>query len=178
MMTQQGRFPIIVFAFIGMALVLFSYLAAGGRDRNDYFPDPSYSCELNWYSSSATNGDKFWDYGLLWCLPPYYYVLYTTAILGVTLCVWSLVLRRKMIFHRDRVPKEKLGTETGAVIASVLMIVLGIHLIDLEVLWFFNIVAVSQDIFGLLGRFLVIIGLLYFTCAVRWRRVRNQKDHV
>ena len=162
-MLQRTKLPRIVLVPLGVALVVFSYWLAGGHDRSTPLYGSQFGCKFGTIDelTFVITPERYSQYELLGCLPPYYLILYALAILGVIMCGWGLVTSARRIFSPDRIWKENVVNGIVAILASPLMVWLGVWMLHPQISFMFGGgVSTLGDIFDTLSITLMIMGVL------------------
>lgn len=161
---KRTRFSPIVFVLLGLALIFFAYLLAGGQDRlmpRYGFPEPAFGCEPRDVSVRPNKPPPELSRGyrqseLLWCYPPQNYPFYALAIVGIIISGWALVISAK----------EKSLNAISAFFISVIMIFTGGRIFTLELELVGGSTPDPPDIFNSLALGLVLVGLLVGTFGI------------
>src|SRR5689334_15761982 len=167
------KLPPIIFAILGLVLILVSYFLAGGQNRlmpMYGFPEPAFGCNFEDIGTMTTVQPPELSRGyleseLLWCYPQQYFMLYVFAIVGTGLCGWSLISSGKSSFRSEERTNISLSDPKVALPVSFAMIVTGIRVFKLE----FDIVGGSvprpPDIFNGLALIVFFMGILVLSFA-------------
>ena len=168
-LLQMTKLPRIVLVPLGVALVVFSYWLAGGRDRATPLYGSQYGCKFGAIDelTFVIPSERYSQYELLGCLPPYYLILYPLAILGVIMCGWGLVTSARGIFRPDRIWQENVLNGIVAILASPLMVWLGMWMLNPQISFMFGGgISTLGDIFDTVSITLMIMGVLIFPLVI------------
>ena len=167
---QQSKYSIP----LGIALIVISYLLAGGYERAVPAYDSYYGCKFGAVDSLTfiqPHGriENYSHYEALGCLPLLYFLLYAIAILGVVMSAWGLVTTGKRFLNQEQAQKEGCFSCLFVFMAPPIMILVGSLMLHPRISFGFGDgIFTLEDVFVKIAETLIIMGLLFVLIGITW----------